>query len=109
MVAGEKSCFWVFRRQGAIVGIGARSEEEAARMLREGGAGAVTLRASRLPLDDFAEHDLVALGTIDLHTTLVEDYAAHDHAIVTLYDEGGGTWAMKPKPDAAFAGSRVCR
>jgi hypothetical protein len=109
MVAGEKSCFWVFRRRGAIVGICARSEEEAAQTLREGGAGAVTLRASRLPLDDLPERDLVALGTIDLHTSLVEDYAAHDHGIVTLYDEEGGTWAMKPKADSALVGSGAYR
>jgi hypothetical protein len=95
-----RSRCWVFRHLRSILAVCAESEHAAAALVREGASSIVVLHANKpIPIADDREHEpLLLLGSIDEETTLLDGYRPHDLSTITLSNESGATWALKPKP-----------
>lgn len=93
--ADPRPRLWAFHRDGSIVGIVADSEEAAGRALR-GGAAAIRLKSTPpLALAESAG-TLVVVGVLDPTTPLLPGYRTHDQSMVTLEDQTGSRWALRP-------------
>ncbi len=94
--SGQKPRLWAFRSSEGVVGVLAPSEAAAALALAEGSATPVRLKSTPpLPPPDHPDA-VVALGRIDDSTTLVPDFRPHDLSLITLEDESGARWALRP-------------
>lgn len=93
-----KPRLWAFHRDGALVGVVADTAEAAVRALRDGSVPSVRLKSTPPLAPGEGESALVAIGSVDETTALLPGYRTHNQSVVTLEDETGSRWALRPSP-----------